>query len=96
MVDISSWVIGSLGLEVHEDLLLDWGEALEVEEAASAEALVSSVGHALQVSHVSVCQIAIPVRGVFLVIVVGLGMLLRIIVVVVDVLGVMEVAGNGR
>ena len=96
MVDISSWVAGSLGLEVHEDPLLDWGKALEVEEAAGAEALVSGVGHALQVSHISVGHIAVPVSSMFLVIVVGLVMLLGIVVVVVDVLGVMEVAGHGR
>ena len=95
MIDVSSWIVGSLGLEVHEDPLLDWGKSLEVEEAAGAEALVSSILHALQVSHVTVGDIAVPVGGVFLVVVVGLGMLLLIIVIVVDVLGVMEVAGHG-
>ena len=31
MVDISSWVGGSLLLELHEELLLDWGQVGQVQ-----------------------------------------------------------------
>ena len=60
--------------------------------ACGAKALVSSVRHSLEVSHIAVGEITIAIGLVVLVVVVGLLMFFNIIIVVVDVLFVMEVA----
>ena len=72
MVDVLAWVASSLVLEVQKDLLLDWRETLEVQKAASSEALVSSVVHSLQVSDVAGDNITLTVVHIVLRVVHGL------------------------
>ena len=97
MVDIRSWVSSSFFLEVHKDLLLDWGKTLQVHKAASSEALVSSIAHALHVSHVTGDDITSSVVDVVFSVVVGLDSVLLVLVIVVDSLDIVDVGiGCGR
>ena len=92
MLDISLWVVSSLGLKVQQDLLLNWCKSLEVHKACGTEALVSSVDHSSHVSHVAVGNVTLSVGLVVLNIVVGLLSALIVLVVVVDVLSIVEFA----
>ena len=98
MVDISSWVGGSLVLELHEELLLDWGKVLEIKssrlssshvhKACCTKALVTCITHSLHVSDITSSEITLSVVCVILLIVVGLLSALAVIVLVIDVLDI--------